>query len=115
MVKKIPLLLVALLALSLAVSAASIVNAQTLVYSVDHEWAQVFINQDGTIDLTYNITLTVTSGTLHSYDAGQPKQDFTIGSAVDQYGNQLHTYKYTSDVASVDFKTPLFVFGLEML
>ena len=107
MVTKIPLLLVALLALSLAVSAASIVNAQTLVYSVDHEWAQVFINQDGTIDLTYNITLTVTSGTLHSYDAGQPKQDFTIGSAVDQYGNQLHTYKYTSDVASVDFKTPL--------
>ncbi len=101
-------LFAALLALCIVVAlAASVASAQSLVYSVDHEWAQVFINQDGTIDLTYNITLTVTSGTLHSYDAGQPKQDFTIGSAVDQYGNQLHTYKYTSDVASVDFKTPL--------
>ncbi len=31
----------------------------------------------------------------------------TIGQAVDQYGNQLNTYKYTPDVASVDFKQPL--------
>jgi len=56
MVKKIPLLFVLLLILAVAVSAASSVNAQNLTYSVDHEWAQVFINQDGTIDLTYNIT-----------------------------------------------------------
>jgi hypothetical protein len=107
MVNRVALVLIAFLAVTLAVSAVNSVTGQTLVYSVDHEWAQVLINQDGTIDLTYNITLTVNSGTLHSYDAGQPKQDFTIGSAVDQYGNQLHTYKYTPDVASMDFKTPL--------
>ena len=94
MVKQVPLVLIAVLAVSLAVSAASSVNAQNLVYSVDHEWAQIFINQDGTIDLTYNITLTVTSGIMHGFYVGQPKSDFTIGQAVDQYGNPLQvTYK----------------------
>ena len=53
------------------------------------------------------MTLTVTQGTMHSFDVGQPNRDFTIGQAVDQYGNQLHTYSYTPDVASVDFKQPL--------
>ncbi len=65
------------------------VNAQNIVYSIDHEYAQIFINQNGTIDLTYNITLTVTSGTIHGFYVGQPKSDFTIGQAVDQYGNNL--------------------------
>ena len=69
--------------------AFSLVNAQSIVYSVDHQYAQIFINQDGTIDLTYNITLTVTSGIIHGFYVGQPKADFTIGQAVDQYGNQL--------------------------
>jgi hypothetical protein len=64
-------------------------NAQNLVYSVDHEWAQLFINQDGTIDLTYNITLTVSSGVVHGFYVGQPNSDFTRGEAVDQYGHTL--------------------------
>ena len=89
MVKRIPLILIALLTLTLAVSAASTVNAQNLVYSVDHQWAQIFINQDGTIDLTYNITVTVTSGVMHGFYVGQPKSDFTPGQAVDQYGNNF--------------------------
>ncbi len=101
-------LFVAFLAVCLVcASTTSLANAQSIEYTVDHEFAQVFINQDGTIDLTYNITLTVTSGTLHAFDVGQPNRDFTIGDAVDQYGNQLHTYSYTPDVASVDFKNPL--------
>ena len=86
---------------------ASHVSGQNIVYSIDHQWAQLFINPDGTIDLTYNITLTVTQGTIHSFDVGQPNRDFTIGQAVDQYGNQLNKYSYTPDVASVDFKQPL--------
>jgi hypothetical protein len=64
-------------------------NAQSLVYSIDHEWAQIFINQDGTIDLTYNITLTVSSGVVHGFYVGQPNSDFTPGEAVDQYGHTL--------------------------
>jgi len=100
---------VAVLALALVASASAtnLASAQTNLYTVNHEWAQIFINQDGTIDLIYNISLTVTQGTIHAFDVGQPNRDFTVGQAVDQYGNQLHTYSYTPDVASVDFKTPL--------
>ena len=95
---------VALLALCIvSTSAASLAQAQTNLYTVDHEWAQIFINDHGTIDLTYNISLTVTQGRLTAFDVGQPNRDFTIGQAVDQYENQLHTYSYTPDVASVDF------------
>ena len=89
MVKRIPLVLIALLALTLAVSFAGNVSAQNLVYSVDHEWAQIFINQDGTIDLTYNISATVTSGSMGGFYVGQPNRDFTIGEARDQNGNSL--------------------------
>ncbi len=97
MVKRTPLVLIAFLAFTLAVSvASSAVNAQNLVYSVDHEWAQIFINQDGTIDLTYNITLTVTSGTIHGFYVGQPKSDYTPGQAVDQYGNPLQVARADS-------------------
>ena len=96
MVKKIPLLFALLLILAVTVSAASSVNAQSLTYTVDHEWAQIFINQDGTIDLTYNITLTVTSGVLHGFYVGQPKSDFTPGQAVDQYGNSLNVVDASS-------------------
>ena len=72
------------------------VNAQSIVYSIDHEYSQIFINQDGTIDLTYNITLTVTTGVIHGFYVGQPKSDFTPGQAVDQYGNQLPVADATS-------------------
>jgi hypothetical protein len=89
MVNKIPLLLATLLIFTIAVSVANCVSAQSLVYSVDHEWAQIFINQDGTIDLTYNITVTVSQGVMHGFYVGQPKSDFTPGQAVDQYGNSL--------------------------
>ncbi len=107
MVNRSAVLLVALLAVCMVSSAASLASAQSNLYTVNHEWAQIFINQDGTIDLIYNISITVTQGTIHSFDVGQPNQDFTVGQGVDQYGNQLNTYKYTPDVASVDFKTPL--------
>lgn len=99
---------VVFLAISIAAaSAASIAQAQTNLYRVDHQWAQIFINDDGTIDLTYNVTVTVLQGSLTAFDLGQPNRDFTIGEAVDQYGNQLRTYSYTPDVASVDFNRPL--------
>jgi len=89
MVKRVCLLVI-LLILAFAVSSAGFVKAQNIVYSIDHQWAQIYINQDGTIDLTYNITLTVTSGVIHGFYVGQPKGDFTPSQAVDQYGNQLH-------------------------
>ncbi len=83
-------LLTAILALTVTLLYVGLVSAQDRVYSFDHEWAQIFINQDGTIDLTYNVTLTLASGDAINYvQLGQPKGDFTIGEAVDQYGHQL--------------------------
>ncbi len=61
-----------------------------------HEWVQVFINQDGTIDLTYNITITVTSGVMHGFYVGQPKSDYAIGQSQDQYGNSLQVARADS-------------------
>lgn len=99
---------VAVLALCIVVSSSvSLVQAQDNTYRVDRQWVQVFINDDGTVDLIYNLTVTVTQGTIRAFDVGQPSRDFTIGKAVDQYGNQLNTYSYTPDVASVDFNQPL--------
>ncbi len=101
MVKRAPLFLISFLIFTLAVSVASSVNAQNLVYRVDHEWAQIFINQDGTIDLTYNITVSVTQGIMHGFYVGQPKSDFTPGTAVDQNGNSLQVADVSS---SGDYK-----------
>jgi hypothetical protein len=89
MVKRAVCLLIVLITLALALAGASIASAQNIDYTIDHEWAQIFINQDGTIDLTYNITLTVISGTIHGFYIGQPKSEYTPGQAIDQYGNQL--------------------------
>ncbi len=89
MVKRLPLVLAAVLVLAVALSAVGGAQAQSLVYSVDHEWAQLFINQDGTVDLIYNISVSVSQGTMHGFYVGQPNSDFTIGQATDQYGNNL--------------------------
>jgi hypothetical protein len=101
-------------ALLVALIAVCIVTASTFefasaagTYTINQEWAQIFINQDGTIDLIYNVSITVTSGEITAFDLGQPNQDFTVGQAFDQYGNQLNTYKFNENVASVDFKQPL--------
>jgi hypothetical protein len=93
MVKK-TLLLTATLALTIISLSASLVNAQDRVYSFNHQWTQIFINQDGTIDLTYNVTLTLTSGdNINFVRLGQPKRDFEVGQAVDQYGHQLEAHE----------------------
>jgi hypothetical protein len=83
-------LLTAILALTVISLSVGLVSAQGRVYTFDHEWAEIFINQDGTIDLTYNVTLTLSSGDdINFVRLGQPKGDFTIGEARDQYGHQL--------------------------
>jgi hypothetical protein len=61
-------------------------------YFFGQEWAQVWINSDGSIDLFYNVSLTLDFGQeINWISIGQPKGDFTIGSAVDQFGNMLET------------------------
>jgi hypothetical protein len=83
-------LLTVIIALTVASLSLGLVSAQNRVYGFDHEWAKIFINQDGTIDLTYNVTLTLSSGdNINFVRLGQPKGDFEVGQAVDQYGHQL--------------------------
>jgi hypothetical protein len=69
------------------------VIAENLSFSLDPEGVQIWINPNGSIDLLYNITLKQDAGSsdLHWLEIGQPARDFTIGQAVDQYGNVLPT------------------------
>jgi hypothetical protein len=92
MVKKRFHLLAISFALIFALTALSTVNAQERAYHIEHEWAKIWINQDGTIDLFYDMSLTLDSGPNISYVLiGQPQRDFTVGEAVDQYGHSLST------------------------
>jgi hypothetical protein len=52
MVKRSFLLAVIVVFLAAATLCSSLANAQNLVYTVNQEWAQLFINPDGTVDLT---------------------------------------------------------------
>ncbi len=93
MVKK--RLIFAALAFLLVFSAAAITvaNAQTRVYRFNQEWAKIWINEDGTIDLFYNVSLTVVSGQSISWvRLGMPNGDFQVGESKDQYGHILNAY-----------------------
>ena len=92
MVKKRFHLLIITFSIVFALVAVSAVNAQDRVYHIDHEWVEIWINQDGTIDLFYDMSLTLDSGPNINYVLiGQPQGDFTVGEAVDQYGHSLVT------------------------
>ena len=89
MVRRVFLLTV-IIALTVTSQYFVLVGAQDRVYTFDHQWSQIFINQDGTIDLSYNVTLTLSSGPeINFIWIGQPRDDYTIGQAVDQFGRQL--------------------------
>lgn len=87
------ILCVLVLVLSLGVYS---VEAQALVYHLEHEWVKIWINRDGTIDLLYDVIVVCDSGTLHWFEIGQPNQDFTIGEAFDENNNQLNTVDSSS-------------------
>ncbi|NWF87520.1 hypothetical protein HXY32_06920 [Candidatus Bathyarchaeota archaeon] len=61
------------------------------VYHLNQEWVKIWINpENGSIDLFYNISITLESGSNINYVLiGQPNHDFTIVLALDQYGNVL--------------------------
>jgi hypothetical protein len=78
------------------------VSAQNRQYHLNQEWVKIWVIEDGTIDLFYNISITLDSGPNINWVAvGQPNGDFTIGNATDQNGNLLTA----SDASSgTDFK-----------
>lgn len=100
MVKKHPLL--AALFVTFILMTSTGVAAEERTYYLNHEWVKIWINQDGTIDLFYNISITLDSGPDINYVLiGQPQRDFTIGSAKDQYG---HTLTATDASSGSDYK-----------
>jgi len=105
MVKRRPLVIIAAIALALSIPIVGVVNAQTRVYHFEHEWTKIWINQDGAIDLLYDVNLVLASGSNINYVLiGQPKGDFAIGEAFDQYGHTLAT----SDASSgSDYKVKI--------
>jgi hypothetical protein len=92
MVRKGVHLWVIAFALIMALSFISAAAAQERSYHIEHEWVKIWINQDGTIDLFYDMSLTLDSGpNINFVLIGQPQRDFNIGEAVDQYGHSLAT------------------------
>ncbi len=88
---KVQHLLAALLTIFIFMTLVGAVTAQRQ-YHLQHEWAEIWINQDGTIDLLYDISITLDSGANITYvNVGQPRSDFTIGTAMDQYDHALTT------------------------
>ena len=82
-------LLVAFIAAFAVVAFTELASAQRQ-YHLDHEWTKIWINQDGSIDLLYDISLTLDSGpNINFVNVGQPQGDFTIGEAMDQQGHVL--------------------------
>ena len=109
MVKKFPILVLLLIGLiSFSFIPGAFAQRQ---YHFGQEWAKIWINQDGSIDLFYNVSLTLDSGQeINWVSIGQPKGDFTIGSATDQYGNILTTQDISSGSdykVRVNFDSPL--------
>ena len=84
-------------------------QAWTGIYHLEHEWVKIWINQDGTIDLLYDILLKLDSGdSISRVYVGQPQRDFTIGEALDEHGSQLAT----SDASSgSDYKVQVTMKG----
>ena len=75
-------------------SIASFLQAQNIEYYVSHEWVEIWINQNGTIDVFYDMEIACTQGTISFVRVGQPNGDFAIGEALDQEG---HTLTATDD------------------
>jgi hypothetical protein len=90
MVKPQPLLIV-LLATFVFAAFVGAATAQQRQYHLEHEWAKIWIKpENGSIDLLYDISLTLDSGPdINFVYVGQPQGDFTIGEAYDQNGNTL--------------------------
>ena len=90
MVKKRFLLIALSVTLVCTTFLSATAQAWTGTYHLEHEWVKIWINQDGSIDLLYDIQLMLDSGdSISKVFVGQPKRDFTIGAAIDEYDNTM--------------------------
>jgi hypothetical protein len=64
-------------------------NVSAVRYHIDQEWAIVWINEDASVDIQYNITITYESSALGYISIGLPREYFNIVSVKDLSGNNL--------------------------
>jgi len=97
-----------LLALTLFVvcACAKTVGAQEIQYHVEKEWAKIWINTDGTIDLQYTAQIACDQGRITYAYLGQPTADFKIGEALDSNG---HALKVEDATDGSDYRTRVFL------
>ncbi len=65
------------------------IKTNDLVYSIDKEYAKVWVNSDGTIDLFYNITVSCSSGSIGFLTVGIPEA-FSVDYVTDDQGSPLN-------------------------
>src|SRR4030042_5947790 len=97
MVKKRFLLIALSVTLVCTTFLSATAQAWTGTYHLEHEWVKIWINQDGSIALLYDIQLMLDSGdSISKVFVGQPKRDFTIGAAIDEYDTTMGVSAGTS-------------------
>jgi len=85
-------------------------DVSAIRYRIDKEWAVIWINTDGSIELHYNITITYQSIAQGYLTIGMPSQGFKVYSVKDLSGNTL---SYT-DVSSGNYYAVEVYFGHSM-
>jgi hypothetical protein len=85
-------------------------DAAAIQYRIDKEWAVIWIKEDASIDLLYNVTITYESSALGYLTLGLPASGFTIVSVKNLLGTSL-SY---DDVSSGSFYAVEVYFGHPM-
>jgi hypothetical protein len=57
--------------------------AQEIQYHLEKQWAKIWINMDGTIDLQYTMRIVCDQGRIRYVTFDQPVGDFKLGEAID--------------------------------
>jgi hypothetical protein len=65
------------------------IEVTAIQYRIDKEWVTLWINEDASIELHYNITITYESSAQGYLSIGLPARDFSIVSVTDLSGNSL--------------------------
>jgi hypothetical protein len=99
---------VALLVLALFAACTFIqtIHAQNIQYHVEKEWAKIWVNTDGTIDLQYTLRIVCDQGRITYVNLGQPTGDFKIGEAIDSEG---HTLRFEDATDGSDYKVRVYL------
>jgi len=93
--RKLALLVFLVVVQSIVLSpmASTPVRAQNIRFHLEHQYAKIWVNEDGSIDLLYDIEIACDSERITRVWIGQPVEDFTLGEAFDEEGNALEISK----------------------